>query len=110
MSFNDATMIRFPITSWSLKWYKDFFGSPQWTDALLNSIIIAIGTTVISTTSGVLGAWAFERFHIPFRDALYLLIMLPLFMPGVVLGLGVAIAFGGLSASAATAFTARASW
>ena len=26
---------------------------------------------------------------------LYILIMLPLFMPGVVLGLGVAIAFGG---------------
>ena len=24
MSFNDAAMIRFPITSWSLKWYRTF--------------------------------------------------------------------------------------
>lgn len=96
MSFNEAAMIRFPISAWSLKWYQNFFASPQWTDALMNSIIIAIGTALISTTSGILAAWAFERFHIPFKDLWYLLIMLPLFMPGVVLGLGVAIAFGGL--------------
>ena len=96
MSFNDANMIRFPITTWSLKWYKDFLGSPQFTGALLNSLIVAIGTTIIATTSGVLAAWAFERYPIPFKSGLYLIIMLPLFMPGVVLGLGVAIAFGGI--------------
>jgi ABC-type spermidine/putrescine transport system permease subunit II len=96
MSFNDAAMIRFPISGWSLRWYQDFFESTQWTDALMNSIVIAIGTALISTTAGILAAWAFERFHIPFKDLWYLLIMLPLFMPGVVLGLGVAIAFGGL--------------
>lgn len=96
MSFNDAAMIRFPISDWSLRWYQDFFESGQWTDALMNSIVIAIGTALISTTAGILAAWAFERFQIPFKDLWYLLIMLPLFMPGVVLGLGVAIAFGGL--------------
>lgn len=96
MSFNDAAMIRFPISAWSLRWYQDFFVSGQWTDALMNSIVIAIGTALISTTAGILAAWAFERFHMPFKDLWYLLIMLPLFMPGVVLGLGVAIAFGGL--------------
>lgn len=96
MSFSDAAMIRFPITAWSLKWYQDFIGSGQWTDALLNSISIAVGTTAISTTAGIMCAWAFQRFTIPFRDALYIMIVLPLFMPGVVLGLGIAIAFGGL--------------
>jgi ABC-type spermidine/putrescine transport system permease subunit II len=96
MSFNDAAMIRFPISGWSRRWYQDFFESTQWTDALMNSIVIAMGTALISTTAGILAAWAFERFHIPCKDFWYLLIMLPLFMPGVVLGLGVAIAFGGL--------------
>lgn len=94
MSFNDAAMIRFPINEWSLRWYKDFFGSAQWTDALVNSITIAFGTALISTSAGVLAAWAFERHHIPFRDFWYVLIMLPLFMPGVVLGLGVAMSVG----------------
>jgi ABC-type spermidine/putrescine transport system permease subunit II len=96
MSFNDAAMIRFPINAWSSRWYADFFESTQWTDALVNSIVIALGTTVISTTAGILAAWAFERYRIPFRTFWYMLIMMPLFMPGVVLGLGVAIAFGGL--------------
>ena len=97
MSFSDAAMIRFPITGWSLRWYRDFFGSEQWTTALVNSIVIALGTMVISTSAGVLAAWAFERYPIPFKDGWYVIIMLPLFMPGVVLGLGVAIAFGGAS-------------
>lgn len=97
MSFNDASVIRFPIKAWSLRWYQDFFGSPQWVDALESSVIIALGTTVISTVSGVLAAWAFERFHFAFKSLVYLLIMLPLFMPGVVLGLGVAMAFGNVS-------------
>jgi putative spermidine/putrescine transport system permease protein/spermidine/putrescine transport system permease protein len=96
MSFNDAAMIRFPINVWSLRWYADFFGSPQWTDALANSIVIAIGTAVISTVAGVMAAWAFERFTFRFREALYILIMLPLFMPGVVLGLGVAMSVGNI--------------
>lgn len=107
MSFNDAAMIRFPITQWSLKWYVDFFGSAQWTDALRNSIVIAFGTAVISTTSGILCAWAFQRFRIPFRDVLYVIIMLPLFMPGVVLGLGVAIAFGGFSIGGYSVYGSR---
>lgn len=97
MSFNDASVIRFPIKAWSLRWYQDFFGSPQWVDALESSVIIALGTTVISTVAGVLAAWAFERFHFGFKSLVYLLIMLPLFMPGVVLGLGVAMAFGDVS-------------
>lgn len=96
MSFNDASQIRFPIKVWSLNWYSDFFGSPQWTEALVNSFIIALGTAVIATTSGILAAWAFERYDFPMKSALYVLIMMPLFMPGVVLGLGVAIAFGGV--------------
>jgi putative spermidine/putrescine transport system permease protein/spermidine/putrescine transport system permease protein len=96
MSFNDATQIRFPIKVWSLKWYGDFFASPQWMDALFNSFTIAIGTALISTTSGILAAWAFERYDFPLKSLFYVLIMMPLFMPGVVLGLGVAIAFGGV--------------
>ena len=108
MSFNDAAMIRFPINAWSLKWYQDFFASPQWTDALKSSVIIATGTAIISTVSGTLAAWAFERFPIPFKNALYLLIMLPLFMPGVVLGLGIAMTFGGVQIAGVNLYGSRA--
>jgi putative spermidine/putrescine transport system permease protein/spermidine/putrescine transport system permease protein len=107
MSFNDAPMIRFPITTWSAKWYADFAASLQWTDALWNSILIALGTMAISTPAGVMAAWAFERHQFPFRSAWYLLIMLPLFMPGVVLGLGVAISFGGFEIAGVSVYGSR---
>lgn len=94
MSFNDATAIRFPVRDWSLRWYRDFLGSWQWTGALANSVVIATGTMVIATTFGTLAAWAFERYRLPGRRLLYLFLILPLFMPGVVLGLGVAMTFG----------------
>ena len=107
MSFNDASQIRFPIKVWSLDWYRDFIASPQWTEALKNSFIIAVGTALISTTAGILAAWAFERYDFPFKSLLYFLIMMPLFMPGVVLGLGVAIAFGGLQIGGVTIYGSR---
>jgi len=107
MSFNDAAQIRFPIKVWSLGWYGDFIASPQWTDALKNSFIIAVGTAAISTTAGILAAWAFERFDFAFKNVLYILIMMPLFMPGVVLGLGVAIAFGGLEIGGVSIYGSR---
>lgn len=97
MSFNDGQLIRFPVTAWSLRWYGDFFASPQWTAALWNSLQIAVGATILSTIAGTLAAWAFERFHIPGKNVWYILIMMSLFMPGVVLGLGVAITFGNIS-------------
>jgi len=107
MSFNDATAIRFPIQTFSLKWYREFLGSAQWVDALKSSLIIALGTTLISTVSGILAAWAFERYEFRLKKLLYLLIMMPLFMPGVVLGLGVAITFGGLQLGGVSIYGSR---
>lgn len=107
MSFNGGSIIKFPVTTWSFKWYEDFFSTPSWTGALANSIGIAIGTTLISTTAGVLAAWAFQRFAFPFKNFWYLVIMLPLFMPGVVLGLGVAISFGGWSIAGVPVYGSR---
>src|SRR5512134_2230034 len=96
MSFNDASLIRFPIRAWSLRWYFDFFSSSQWTQALLNSLEIAAYTTLVSTVFGTIAAYAFTRLKFPWKGAFYFLVMLPLFMPGIVLGLGIAIAFGGV--------------
>lgn len=96
MSFNQASMIRFPLTGWSIKWYEGFIGSPQWTTALANSLVVATGATFISVTTGVLAAWTFYRYEFPCKNLIYLIIMLPLFMPGVVLGLGVSVTFGGV--------------
>lgn len=93
MSFSAGQQLRFPVRNLSLEWYLDFGGSAQWTSALANSLLVATGTMVLSTSSGVAAAWAFTRNTIRGSSVLYLIIMLPLFMPGVVLGLGIAMTF-----------------
>lgn len=107
MSLNDAALIRFPIHAWSLRWYDDFLSSPQWTRALLNSFVIALGTMMLATVTGTLAAWAFERYDFAGRNLVYLLIVMPLFMPGVVLGLGVAIGFGAVEVLGAPLYGSR---
>lgn len=97
MSFSDGNLLRFPITEWSLRWYRDFFASPQFVDALWNSLVIAAGAMVLSTLAGTAAAWAVVHHRIRGHRVLSLLILLPLFMPGVVLGLALAVTFGGAS-------------
>lgn len=107
MSFNQASMIRFPLAGWSLKWYAGFVESSQWTAALGNSIFIAIGTTLLSTSAGLAAAWTFYRYEFPLRNMVYLLLVLPLFMPGVVLGLGVSVTFGSVTIAGVPIYGSR---
>jgi putative spermidine/putrescine transport system permease protein/spermidine/putrescine transport system permease protein len=107
MSLNQASMIRFPLAGWSLKWYAGFVASSQWTAALGNSIFIAIGTTLLSTSAGITAAWTFYRYQFPFKNVVYLLLVLPLFMPGVVLGLGVSVTFGSLTIAGVPIYGSR---
>ena len=94
LSFSDDRLLRFPVTGWSLRWYKDFFGSNQFMRALQNSLIIATGTVLLSVPIGTLAAWTLRR-HFARRNRTFgFVLMLPLFVPGVVLGLGLAVSFG----------------
>lgn len=93
LSFSDGRLLRFPITGWSLRWYEDFMDSRQFMQALTNSLIIALGTTLVSVPMGALAAWSLRRYFARHRLPRFAL-MLPLFVPGVVLGLGLAVGFG----------------
>jgi putative spermidine/putrescine transport system permease protein/spermidine/putrescine transport system permease protein len=92
-SFSAGQQMRLPIERWSFAWYTAFASSPQWTDALKNSLIIAGGTTLLSTSAGCAAAYGMTRSQLRFSDLVYVVVVLPLFMPGVVLGLGIALTF-----------------
>ena len=94
LSFSYDRLLRFPINGWSLRWYQDFFSSDQFMGALKNSLIIALGTVGLSVPCGTLAAWSLRRHLGQHRRMLGFALMLPLFVPGVVLGLGLAVSFG----------------
>lgn len=89
---------QFPITEWSVYWYRHLFGlvpptrvSPlEIGDALMRSVVLAIATTVVSTVFGVLSAQAFRQRFKGSGLAFYLIVM-GMIVPGVLVGLGVAL-------------------
>lgn len=87
VSFNPSQFIALPDTL-SLHWYREFFGDWQWMEALYTTLIVALLTVLISFPIGMMAAIVFTRFHLRWRAGFNLAIMLPLFVPPVILGLG----------------------
>jgi putative spermidine/putrescine transport system permease protein len=89
---------QFPIIEWSTYWYRHLFGlvppsrvAPlPIADALIRSLTLAAATTVTSTVLGVLSAQAFRQ---RFRGSgpVFYLIVLGMIVPGVLIGLGIAL-------------------
>ncbi len=88
----------FPVIEWSTYWYRHLFGLVPPTRiaplpigaALLRSLALAFMTMVTSTVLGVLSAQAFRR-RFRFSGAAFYLIVLGMIVPGVLVGLGIAL-------------------
>ena len=72
----------------SLRWYILFFAEWQWVDSLKSTLYIAALTIAISFPLGLFAAIALSRYDFKFKALVNLAIMVPLFVPPVILGLG----------------------
>ena len=89
---------QFPIIHWSIYWYKHLFGLTPPSrvaplpigDALIRSLILAFATMVTSTLLGTLTAQAFRR-RFAGSGLVFYLVVLGMMVPGVLVGLGVAL-------------------
>jgi putative spermidine/putrescine transport system permease protein len=89
---------QFPIIEWSVYWYQHLFGLTPPSriaplpieEALIRSMVLAIMTMVVSTVLGVTAAQAFRQ---KFRGSgvIFYLIVLGMMVPGVLVGLGMAL-------------------
>ncbi len=89
---------QFPIIEWSTYWYQHVMGYAPPSrvaplpigEALIRSLTLAFATMVVSTVMGVLTAQAFRR---RFRGSglVFYSVILGMIVPGVLLGLGMAL-------------------
>ena len=77
-------MLSFDLDGYSLKWYNDFFSSLNWQQAVKNSIIIAIFSTLLSTFFGTLAALGLSRSYLPFRSVLMAILISPMIVPLII--------------------------
>jgi spermidine/putrescine transport system permease protein len=95
-AFNDATVIAFPLSGFSTKWFAALLDDPPLHDAVKNSLIIALSVSVLSTTLGVFAARASTRFEFPFKAGIMGLIMLPLVLPEIIVSVSLLVVLLGL--------------
>ena len=93
-SFNTSTYGAFPPPGFTLDWYvKALFQVPDFRLGLVNSLIVATASTLVSVTLGVLAAYALTRYRFRQRETVRIVLMLPLFLPSIVVGAALFVLF-----------------
>ena len=95
-AFNDAAVIAFPLAGFTTKWFAQLFEEPALRDALLNSLIIAVSASILSTTLGIFASRATTRYKFPFKGGIMGMIMLPLVLPEIILAVALLVVLLGI--------------
>ena len=88
MSFSSGRTLKFPPPGYSTRWYENLVTSPQWTDAAISSIQIAILTAILATTLGTLAALALTRSEFPAKNFIQAIVLSPIIIPLVIIAIG----------------------
>ena len=96
ISFSSASFLQFPPEEFSLKWYRNFFGSEIWMRALWNSVKIAIMSSLIATVLGVMAALALTRYKFKGKNLIFSFLISPMIIPVIIIAIGAFFQFSRL--------------
>ena len=85
-SFNDSQFIAFPLKGFTLRWYEQMIENETLRQSLWNSIRVGVSVATMSTLLGIFAAKAVTRYRIPGVKPVVAVIMLPMVVPGIILG------------------------
>ena len=86
-SFNKNTSFAWPPTGFTTTWWSKAATNEGVRDAISRSVIVALAATSIALVLGSLAAAAITRYKFFGRDAISLLFVLPIALPGIVTGI-----------------------
>lgn len=92
MGFNESQLYELPFT-FSFRWYEALLGNKQLLTAGMNSIIIAVITSVLATSLGTLAATALARQTFRGKSLLQLLLLPPIAIPWLITGTAMLVFF-----------------
>jgi putative spermidine/putrescine transport system permease protein len=92
-AFNSSNVQSWPISGLSTRWFSVAWDDPQVRAALLLSLKAGVLATVIALALGSAAAFGVHRFRFFGREAVSLLLVLPLALPGIITGIALNSAF-----------------
>lgn len=99
LSFSSDTFLLYPIPSFSLRWYQEFFGNGVWLHSLQNSFIVAPAATLLATSLGTLAAVGLTSTDFPGKSLLMTILISPMVVPVVIVGVGAYLFFAPIGMS-----------
>lgn len=85
-SFNSGIYVKFPLEGFTFNWYRDLFQRDPLLQAFWNSVKVASFVSILSTVIAIPAALAIARYRMPGKAPTVSFIMLPLVLPGLILG------------------------
>ncbi len=92
-SFNDGTIVAFPIKGWTLEWYRQLGAQDTLIQALMNSLVVGLVSAFVASSMGLFAARAYVRYQFRGQKASEGLVMLPLVIPGIIVASSMLVLF-----------------
>ena len=86
-AFNRNVTQGWPIENYSTRWFSVAFRDDEVREALVLSILAALGVTAVALVLGTLASLAVSRYSFFGRDAISFAVILPIALPGIITGL-----------------------
>ncbi|MBN9055905.1 ABC transporter permease (plasmid) [Shinella sp. PSBB067] len=91
LAFTSSVILTYPVPAWSMRWFIELFTADAWKRAIVNSLIVGTGTTLLATTLGTAASLGLRNRGLLLRGAFRTLFLLPMVVPAVVLGVGMQV-------------------
>jgi len=85
-AFSTTSYLTIPPQGLTLAWFGKVLTDPTYLAAIRMSLLLAVGSTLVSLVLGVAAAYALFRKALPGAEAITALLMAPLVLPAVVIG------------------------
>lgn len=87
MSFSASRSFEFPPRAFSLVHYASYFTSEAWLGATLNSLVIALGCSVVTLLLAVPASFALNRRSFRGQGVARALLLLPMLVPSIIMAI-----------------------
>jgi putative spermidine/putrescine transport system permease protein len=96
LSFSPSRFFVFPPTGFSLRWYQALVAGPKWRDALVNSLIVGTGASVLATVLGLFASWGLSEMRSRIVGAITAWLVMPMAVPIVIVAVALFITYSRL--------------
>jgi putative spermidine/putrescine transport system permease protein len=86
-AFNAQRVQAWPIQQYSTQWFGVALDNPSVRDALLLSVEVGLGATLVALVLGSVAAFAVQRYRFFGRETVSFALVLPIALPGIVTGM-----------------------